>query len=289
MKPPIFDYVAPETLDEAVAALVQGDDETKVLAGGQSLVPLLAFRFAQPSLLVDLNRVRELAYVRETADGGLAVGAMTRTHDSRFRRGRDPLAARRHCSAVHRPPTDPQPRDRRRQHRTRRPAAELPSVALASHVTLIARGPRGSREIPASEFFVTYFTTALESDEVLAEIRVPPPAPNSGVAFAEAARRHGDFALVGVSATVELNPNGCSDACIVLVGVGDRPVEVTAAPEILRGNTITEVLAREAGEAASAAINPTSDLHASATYRKEVARVLTRRALLDAAAKAARG
>jgi carbon-monoxide dehydrogenase medium subunit len=167
------------------------------------------------------------------------------------------------------------------------PAAELPAVALASRATLVARGPRGSREIAAADFFQTYFTTALEFDEILAEIRLPAPAPRSGAAFVEVSRRHGDFALVGAAATVTLNGDGCADARVALVGVADTPVDVTRAAEILRGNAITEEAAREVGAEASASIDPGSDLHASAAYRKQVAAVVTRRALLQAAVRAA--
>jgi CO/xanthine dehydrogenase FAD-binding subunit len=286
VKPPKFDYVAAGSVDEALSALADGGDEAKVLAGGQSLMPLLAFRFAQPTLLVDLNRVPELAYVRETGDG-LAVGAMTRTHQlevSSEVAARWPLAAAAAPFIGH------------RQIRNRGtvggsiahadPAAELPAVALASRATLVARSARGDREIPAAEFFVTYFTTALEPDEILAEIRVPAPPKRTGVAFIEVARRHGDFALVGVAATVTLNGGGVADASVVVLGVGDRPVAVPAAAEVLRGSPVSEESAREAGDAASAAIDPSGDLHASAVYRKEVAAVLTRRALLEAAGKA---
>ena len=144
------------------------------------------------------------------------------------------------------------------------------------------------REIPAAHFFQTYFTTALEADEILTEIRVERAAPRTGAAFVEVSRRHGDFALVGAAATVTLNGDGCVDARVVLVGVGDRPVEITAADELLRGAEITESAAREVGAEASRAIDPSSDLHASATYRKQVAAVVTRRALLEAAERAAR-
>jgi CO/xanthine dehydrogenase FAD-binding subunit len=287
MKPPKFDYTAPASLDEALAALADGGDEAKVLAGGQSLVPLLAFRFAQPSLLVDLNRVRELSYVREGGDGGLAIGAMTRTHElevSPLVAGRWPLAAAAAPFVGH------------RQIRNRGtvggsiahadPAAELPAVALASGVTLVARSARGERAIPAADFFQTYFTTALEPDEILVEIRVPAPAPRTGTAFVEVSRRHGDFALVGAAASVTMNGGGCLDARVVLVGVADRPVEVTAAGELLRGAPVTDASAREVGGEASAAIEPSSDLHASSAYRKQVAAVVTRRALLEAAGRA---
>jgi carbon-monoxide dehydrogenase medium subunit len=287
LKPAQFEHVAPASLAEAVAALAAGDDDVKVLAGGQSLVPLLAFRFAQPSLLVDLNRIAELAFVREAEDGGLVVGAMTRTHqleaDPRIA-ARWPLAAAAVQYIGH------------RQIRNRGtiggsiahadPAAELPAVALASRVRLAVTGPHGTREIPAAEFFRTYFTTALEPDEILTEIRIPKLAPRTGAAFVEVARRHGDFALVGAAATVTLAGDGVADAAVVLISVGDTPVEVTSAAEILRGSPLTEESARAVGAAASAAVEPGSDMHASSAYRKRVAAVVTRRALLEAAGRA---
>jgi carbon-monoxide dehydrogenase medium subunit len=287
VKPPKFDYVSPASVDEAVSALAAGGEEAKVLAGGQSLVPLLAFRFAQPSLLVDLNRIADLAYVRET-DDGLAIGAMTRTHqlevDPLLAAGW-PLAAAAVQYIGH------------RQIRNRGtiggsiahadPAAELPAVALASRAVLVATGPNGRREIAARDFFDTYFTTALEPDEILTEIRVPRPAPKTGVGFVEVSRRHGDFALVGAAATVTLNGDGVADATVVLVSVADTPFEVVAAGEILRGSHVTDETAREVGAEATSSIEPSSDLHASTTYRKQVAATVTRRALLLAAERAA--
>jgi CO/xanthine dehydrogenase FAD-binding subunit len=285
MKPPLFDYSAPKSVADAVSALAAGGDEAKVLAGGQSLVPLLAFRFAQPSLLVDLNGIRELADVRETDDGGVAIGAMTRTHQLEV----SPLLAERWPLAVAAAPSIGHRQIRNRgtiggsiAHAD--PAAELPAVALASGVTLVARSPRGTREIAARDFFLGYFTTALEPDEILVELRVPPPAPATGAALVEVSRRHGDFALVGAAAQVTLDGGRCADARVALVGVADRPVEVAA--DALRGAAVTAESAGEVGAEASAAIDPTSDLHASGAYRKQVASVVVRRALLEAAARA---
>jgi carbon-monoxide dehydrogenase medium subunit len=288
VKPPKFDYTAPASLDDAVSALAAGGEGAKVLAGGQSHVPLLAIRFAQPSLLVDLNRIPELAYVREGADGVLEIGAMTRTHELEV----SPLLARGWPLAVAAAPFIGHRQIRNRgtiggsiAHAD--PAAELPAVAIATGARLVATSARGSRDLAAADFFHTYFTTALEPDEILTQIRIPRPAPRTGVGFVEVARRHGDFALVGAAATVTLNGDGCADARVALVGVGDAPVEVAAAGEILRGSAVTEETAREVGAEASAAIDPGSDLHASAGYRKRVAAVVTRRALLQAAERAA--
>lgn len=290
MKSAPFDYVAPGTIEEAVSALASGGEEAKVLAGGQSLVPLLALRFAQPTLLVDLNRIPELAYVRPADDGGLVIGSMTRTHELEVNllvAERLPLAAEAAPLIAH------------RQIRNRgtiggsisyaHPAAELPAVALALGATLVARSPRGERAIPASEFFRTYFTTALAPDEVLTEIRFPAPRPRTGWAALEVSRRSGDLALVGVAATVTIEDGACADARVVLFGVGDAPVAIAGVADALRGQAVTAERARDAGAVASASIEPASDIHASGDYRKRVAAVLTRRALLRAAERGACG
>jgi len=281
-----FDYVAPTSLEEAVSALAAGGPEAKLLAGGQSLVPLLALRIAQPALLVDLNRVQGLAYVRAAADGGLAIGSMTRIQalaDNPHVTARAPLVA----EAV--------PLISHRQIRNRStivgslahadPAAELPAVVRALGATLIARSPRGERAIAAAEFFRTHLTTALASDEVLAEIRLPPPRPRTGAAILEVSRRRGDFALAGAAATVGLERGTCANAGVVLFGVADRPVAISL--DGLRGVSLSFERAREAGAHAAASIEPGSDIHASGAYRRRVAAVLTRRALLVAAERAA--
>jgi carbon-monoxide dehydrogenase medium subunit len=288
VKPPPFDYAAPSGLEEAVAALEHGGEDAKVLAGGQSLVPLLAFRLAYPSLLVDLNRIPELAYVEPTDDGGVAVGALTRTgdvEDSGVVRRRAPLVA------------DAVPLIGHRQIRNRGtfggsvahadPAAELPGVVWALGATMRAVGPGGERTIPASEFFQGYFTTALEPAEVLAEVRIPPLPERSGTAFMEISRRHGDFALVAVAATVTLGSRDrCEAVRLVFAGVADAPVPVDVAG-VLRGEAVSEEAARAAGEEAASGLTPSTDIHASGAYRKQVAAVLARRALLLAAERAA--
>lgn len=286
MKAAPFDYVVPTTLDDAVSALAAGGEEAKLLAGGQSLVPLLALRFAQPALLVDLNRIEELAYVKATEDGGLAIGSMTRIRELETH----PLFVERAPLAV-----EAVPLISHRQIRNRStiggsiahadPAAELPAVARALDASFIARSPRGERTIAASDFFRTYFTTALGPDEILKEIRLPPLRPRTGTAILEVSRRRGDFALAGAAATITLEGGVCANASVVLFGVADRPVAIALGD--LRGSSITEQRASEAGAFASAAIEPVSDIHASGAYRKRVAAVLTRRTLLAAAERAA--
>lgn len=290
MKSPPFDHVAPATLEEALAALAAGGPDAKVLAGGQSLIPLLAFRLVRPSLLVDLNQVAGLASVRALEDGGLAVGAMTRTHElecSALVAERWPLARAAAPHIGH------------RQIRNRGtvggsivhadPAAELPAVALASGATLHVLGPQGERAIPAASFFLTVFTTAIAPDEVLTEIRIPPPGPGHGSAVVELSRRKGDFALAGAAADVRLEDGICTEASLVMFGLGATPVAVPGAAEVLRGATVGEAQARQAAAEVAGVIDPGSDAHGSASYRRELAPVIARRALLEAVGRAASG
>ena len=286
MKAAPFDYVAPTSVDEAISVLAGARGEAKVLAGGQSLLPVLAFRLARPSLLVDLNRIPELSYVRESDDGGLTVGAMTRTHELEV----SPLVATRWPLA-----RDAAPHIGHRQIRNRGtvggsiahadPAAELPAVALATCATLVVRGPQGRRTIPATEFFVSVFTTALASDEVVTEIRVPPLPGRSGSAFVEVSRRQGDFALAGAAATVTFDGTVCTGAMLVLIGVGPSPIEIPVAG-VLCGTGVGERQVAAAAEQARALVDPGSDIHGSASYRTELATVVGRRALLEAARRA---
>jgi carbon-monoxide dehydrogenase medium subunit len=287
VKLPPFAYLAPTTLPEAIGALTDGGPDAKLLAGGQSFIPLLAFRFARPALVVDLNRIPELAFVRALDDGGLAVGAMTRTSELEL----SPLVGERWPLA-----REAAPQIGHRQIRNRGtvggsiahadPAAELPAVALATGATLVVRGPGGERTIPAEEFFVSVFATALEPGEVLCEIRVPPPARGLGSAFVEVSRRRGDFALAGAAATVTLEDGVCSAVSLVMIGLGATPVAVPRAAEVLRGAAVDEERVRAAADEVAAVIDPGSDLHARAAYRRELAAVVARRALLEAAGRA---
>jgi len=288
MKAAPFEYLAPLSVEAAVEALAAGGDEAKVLAGGQSLMPMLALRMAQPALLVDLNRVGELAYLEPAPDGGLAIGSMTRIQElagNRLIAERAPLAAEATPLISHRQIRNRSTVGGSLAHAD--PAAELPAVMLALEATLIARSASGERSIPAAEFFQTYFTTALAADEVLTEIRIPAPAPGSGWAVLEISRRSGDFALAGVAAMVVLDSGVCTEARIVAFGVSHAPVALKSAARILCGSVVTEERAREVAAAAAGALAPGSDIHASAAYRKRVAGVLVRRAVLCAAQRAA--
>ena len=291
MKPAPFEYRRAGTLDEALTLLAEHAGEAKPLAGGQSLIPAMNFRLARPAALVDLNGVAELAYVRP-ADGGLRIGAMTRQRTLERNPvvpGAAPLLAEALPFIAH-----PQIRNRGTlggslAHAD--PAAELPAVMLALAARFEARSRSGERTIDAADFFTGLFATALAPDELLVEIALAPLAPRSGTAFLEVARRHGDYALVGVAAVVTLDARGrCRETRIALLSVGAGPILAVEAARVLAGQTPTDELCRAAADAAATRdIDPPSDIHASAAYRRRLASVLTRRALARAFERARTG
>jgi CO/xanthine dehydrogenase FAD-binding subunit len=289
MKPAPFDYTAPTTVAEAVSALSGAEGEAKLLAGGQSLVPLLNMRLARPGLVVDLGRIDGLDTLGER-EGRLAIGAMVTkrsVEESSLVASRQPLLHAATTLIAH-----PQIRSRGTVGGSMAqadPAAEYPAVAVALDAELRAVGTDGERAIRARDFFVTYLTTALQPTEVLTEVTVPVWTEPRGWAITEVARRHGDFAIVGAVVTLALDGGGhCADTRIVLFGVGPVPVRPTAAEEIVNGERPGDDLHRRAGQQASEEIEePISDVHASSPYRRHLAAVLTRRALDEAAARAA--
>ena len=280
MKPPPFEYEAPRSADEAIALLAQHGDRAKVLAGGQSLVPLLNFRLAQPEVLIDVNRVTELAYVRPV-DTGLAFGALTRQHAlerSSAIRGQLPIVAEA-CRLIGHLPI---------RHRGTvggslahaDPASELPAVmvALEAELTLSRKGSR--RTVAVEQFFTGIFSTALEPEELLTDIRVPGLPPNTGSAFLEIARRAGDFALVGTAALITLDNRGrVSRARLALCGAGPTPIRAREAERLLTGERPEGRVLDDAVEKMAAATDPPSDVHASAAFRKKLVRHVGRQAI----------
>ena len=287
MKPPRFQYFAPRTLDEALGLLASQGDGAKVLAGGQSLIPLLNFRLAHPEALVDINRIADLAYLRADGDG-VVIGALTRQHAverSELVRGRVPILAEA-CRFIGHVPI---------RHRGTiggnlahaDPASELPAVMVALEAQLTLSSAKGTRTLPADRFFVAPLTTSLQAGEMLTEIRVPGLPARTGSAFVEMARRAGDYALVGVAALVTLDGSGrCQRARVALCGAGPTPVRAHAAEEALVGQTPTGAALDEAANRAAAATNPPSDVHASAAFRTTLARHFTRQAIALAAQRA---
>jgi aerobic carbon-monoxide dehydrogenase medium subunit len=281
MKLPPFAYAAPETLEEAMGLKAAHGDDAVLLAGGQSLVPLLALRLATPSFVIDLNRVTALEYVREER-GSLLLGAMTRHR-----------AVERNTALCERLPilADALPLIGHRAIRNRGtvggsiahadPAAEWPALALALDGAMVVTGRRGVRTVEAQKFFQGLFSTALEPDEILQEVRMRLPERGAGTAFVEFARRHGDFGLAGVAAALSFDPaEHVSTARIALLGVGGTPVRATEAERQLEGEPLTEEGMRAAVATCREAVQPPSDVHGSAAYRLHLLGVLVHRALL---------
>lgn len=278
MKPASFEYVAPRSLDEALLELTRSDGDAKLLAGGQSLIPLLNFRLARPSRLIDLNRVPELAYI-EPRDGGLAIGAMTRDaaleRDTRVRI-EQPLLAEAIGYVGHAAIRSRGTFGGSLAHAD--PAAELPAVAVCLDATLSLVSNTRRRTITADEFFLGYLTTVLEPDEILAETWLPPVKPATGQAWVEFSRRHGDFALAGVAVSLTVRDGEVDDVRIVLSGVGGKPFRAREAETLLLGGRMLDRV-EAAADAVRAAIDPDADIHGSKEYRTQLAAVITERAI----------
>jgi carbon-monoxide dehydrogenase medium subunit len=290
MKPAPFDYYAPTTVEQALTHLAEHGDEAKVLAGGQSLVPMMNFRLVQPSVLVDLNPIPDLAFIHPDENGGLRIGALTRHYQVEV----DPLVAARTPLLHEAVPKIGYPQIRRRGtmggslcHAD--PSAELVAVSVALNGRFRLRSPTGERWVPAQDFFIGLFTTVLQPDELLVEVALPPLPARTGGSFMEVARRRHDFALIGVAAVVTLDGKGViRQARMVFLSAGDRPMEAHRAVDVLAGQTPTPEVIRAAAEiAASDDIDPSSDIHATAEFRRHLAKVLARRALDQACRRAA--
>lgn len=285
MKPAPFKYHTPTTVSEALAHLAEYGYDAKVLAGGQSLIPMLNFRLAQPAVLVDLNKVSELFYIRPDKNGGLRMGAMTRQSQVEH----DALVAER-APMIH----EVMPQIAYPQIRTRGtfggslahadPSAELVAACIARDARFRLRGQSGERWVSAEEFFVGLFTTVLEPDELLVEVVLPPMPPRGGWSFSQITRRHHDFCIAGVAVTVVLDGKGqCEKAQLVFLSAGDGPVQARQAAEVLVGQVPSAELFLAAAEtAASVDIDPSSDIHASSKFRRHLAKVLAKRTLAQA-------
>ncbi len=283
MKPPQFEYDDPSSIEETLTLLTQYGEDAKILAGGQSLVPLLNFRLARPDRLIDINNVRELDYLR-VEDGMLRIGALTR-HSALERSSelgervpllRDAVRLVGHVQIRNRGTVGGSV-----AHAD--PAAELPVALTALSARFHARSSRGSRLLRADELFVTHLTTALEPDELLTEIEVPLPAPGTRHGFVEFSRRHGDFALGGAAVLLESGPDGsCRHAAIALLAAASTPLRASGAEQFLVGQRFNERVAAEAAERAVGDINPTGDIHGSSNYRRGLVKAMVRRALVQA-------
>jgi CO/xanthine dehydrogenase FAD-binding subunit len=287
MKPPPFEYDDPATLEEALALLAQHGDEAKLLAGGQSLVPLLNFRLARPERLIDLNGLAELDYLR-FENGTLRIGALTR-HSTLERSAelaeRVPLLSEAVKLVGH-----VQIRNRGTvggsvAHAD--PAAELPVAFACLGARFHARSQGGERSFSAEELFLTHLTTALAPDELLTEIELPLPPPGAGFCFLEFARRHGDFALGGAAVQLVVGGDGrCEQAALALLAAAPTPLRRPAVEAWLPGRALDEATVAEAARQAAADLNPSGDIHGSGEYRRGLAEVMVRRALALAAERA---
>lgn len=288
MKPPPFKYIAPSTVDEALGVLASHGDDAKILAGGQSLTPMLNFRLIHPEVLVDINRIKELEFIAESG-AGLRIGCLTRHRTieaSGSIKQKCPIlsAAAEHVAHV--------------AIRTRGtfggslahadPAAEFPMIALLLDSTINIRGPSGTRAVPANEFFVNLFTTAVMPGEILTDVYIPEFPPGMGWGFQELARRPGDFAIAMAAATVMIQGRKCKEARISMGGVGPTPLRASVAEKLLKGQEPDDRVLEAVGKAASEASDPSNDLHGSTEFRRHVVNVLTQRALREAVARAAR-
>lgn len=289
--PGSFDYMVAHSVDEAVALLDQHGDEAKILAGGQSLIPLLRFRLAQPSILIDINRIDGLEYIQET-DGVLHIGAMTREAEldsSSLIHDRYPILLDTSSGVA-----DPVVRNWATvggniAHAD--PANDHPATMLALGARVVARGPAGDRVIPIEEFFTDMtFETSLKPNEVLTEIRIPAPSERSGGAYFKLERKVGDYAIAGVAAYITLDANGnVTYAGIGLTNVGPTPIKARDAEQSLLGKPLDDASIHQAADLAAAASQPASDTRGPAEYKRDMVRTLTVRALRKALARATGG
>jgi len=289
VKPPKFDYHAPASVDEALALLARYGGDAKILAGGQSLVPLLNFRLSRPAALIDLNRIPALAYIR-AENGDVRFGAMTRQRTIEFSPlvfERVPLLTEATRWVGHLPIRSRGTIGGSIAHAD--PSAEYPAVLRALDGSVVARGPEGERTVAAAELFQSYLTTSLAAEEILVEVRLPAMPAGAGYAFEELARRHGDFALVGIAAVVARDGERCTMARLATSGTGPVPIRLREAEQILERDGLGDAAIEAAGRRASELVEPDADIHASADYRRHLTGVLTTRAIRRALAKAGHG
>ena len=286
MIPGEFDYYSPSTVEEAVLLLEKHGYDAKILAGGQSLIPAMRFRLALPEVLIDINGIEGLAYLTES-NGHLAIGSMTREADleesdlvqssyqmlaDATRVIADPLVRNRATVGGNLAHSDP--------------ANDHPAVMLAYGANIVAQGPDGSRTIAADDFFVDLFENAMADNEILTEIRIPRPGDNSGEAYLKMERKVGDYAISAVAVQLTLDGDKCTAARIALTNVNPVPMRATNAEAALIGQAISAESLEAAGQAAAAECDPSADLRGSVAYKRDLTRVLTKRAIQKAVQRA---
>ncbi|HNP85505.1 MAG TPA: xanthine dehydrogenase family protein subunit M [Kouleothrix sp.] len=286
MIPGAFDYLAPRSVDEVLAALAQHGDDAKILAGGQSLIPAMRFRLASPTVLIDINHLANLEYV-QVGNGRLTIGALAREqaleHSAEIARDfpmlhdaalviADPLVRNRATVGGNLAHADP--------------ANDHPAVMLAYGAEVVARGPGGTRTIPIDELFVGLFETSLAHDELLTEIRIPLPGPGAGGAYIKQERKVGDYAVSAAAVQLTLQGGRCTAARVALTNVSPVPMRSVGAEAALIGNELTAEVLEAAGRAAAAECDPSADLRGSVEYKRDLTRVLVKRAVRKAAERA---
>jgi carbon-monoxide dehydrogenase medium subunit len=283
MKPASFAYYAPASVDAAIALLQRYDGDARVLAGGQSLIPMMNFRLAAPPALVDINRVPGLAYIE--ADGDVVrIGAMTRQRAIEFSllvAEKLPLLREAICHVGHLPTRSRGTIGGSIAHAD--PAAELPMVLQALEGEVLARGPIGERRIKAADLFRDALTTSLKAVEIITEVRLPAMPPGAGYAVEEFSRRHGDFAIAAIAVMLVRDGSRCGKARIATAGISSHSIRLPAAEQILEDNGLSETVLEQAAAKAAESVEPIADQNASAEYRRQLTRVLTHRALRRAA------
>ena len=290
MKPADFGYYRPASVQEAVSLLQRFGADAKVLAGGQSLLPLMNFRLARPSYLVDINQISELSSISLT-DGKVRIGALTRhstLQSDQTIRDYLPLLAETARYIGHTAIRNRGTIGGSLVHADA--AAELPVATVALDARFRVVGPSGERLIPAEDFFLTYLTTVIEPEEILTEVEIPIPSPGTGFGVKEISRRHGDFAIVLVNTLMKLSEdNTCEYVRFVIGGVSDTPLRAQEVEDYLLGRPITEETLAQAAQLAAGECEPESDLHATAEYRLEMIKILGKKALEEAYMRAKGG
>lgn len=286
MIPGSFDYLAPHSVEEAIALLAAHGDDAKILAGGQSLIPAMRFRLTSPATLIDINGLTGLEYVREEP-GYLAIGALARE----VMLEESPSLARRYplLADAARVIADPLVRNRATvggniAHAD--PANDHPAVMLAYNAQVLARGPSGTRTIPIDDFFVGLFETSLRPGELLIEIRIPTPPPGAGGAYLKNERKVGDYAVAAVAVQLTMRGPVCDAVRVALTNVNAVPMRALGAEQALTGQTLSDAVLEAAGRAAAAECDPSTDLRGSAEYKRDLTRVLVKRAVRKAAERA---
>lgn len=285
MKPAPFDYYAPTSLEEALATLSDLGYSGKVLAGGQSLIPAMNFRMARPAALVDLSKVKELAYIRPTDNGGVAIGTMTRdsvVEENPYVQEKFPLVIETIKYIAHRQIRNAGTFGGAIAHAD--PAAQLPALAVALKAKLLIKNKNGERWVDAADFFVGPFMTVLEPEDMLVEILLPPMAPRSAGSYKQVSRQKGGYAQAATICVVTLDESGrCKEARVVLFSVGETPILSAHAAKTLVGQVPTaELIASVAAVVAKDEIDPGTDIHGTSDYRHHLVDVLVRRSLTEA-------